>query len=713
MQPIRPRTMNIPGTPAITVSPRIMLSNFITMLVTANHRPTMLRPFSPSLMSTWFETATGKAMRNDDSEKLALMFSEARAADFKEPMRLFMADYAGVIGGLMLDPEYVPDAGEEMAQRLIESGDWEKIHVTNPSLGYPRPYFMFKYEIGDGVPLFGTTLKELQDLDWASGANGQKLATRDPRSSLSKQVQSALARLCWNFDRIYMGVNLIPEAKNVGERDSKEPFIGKTAAAQLQARRLTAIPLLYMAQYAALWPRIVSRIDDYATELARLLYPRDEAALTLRTKVRSAALAKIPLHPLLATFASMFESKVNLSTYFGEKDCLLVPNTVSLPSTDVSGSSRSGLAQIAMAAALGDQLRLAALSSTGSGSGWVASVLGDVAPNVPATLVNEQGAITRGVGFASLLEMLVRISRFVDLFPTVEQQLGWTGAKSISLTGMEAAGADFVLSNGDYYSDSPAMVLAGLRSSLPIANNKVMGFSRRFDDKFNTGPVYGLSTPLPTATDADLGLSGIVWSTLTCKGHRANADTDDVYSKFYMPAGMSMGEEGGEARWNDERTADPIGKRVASYYQQMSPSGYVRIDATVPKGVGSRSAVNLFRHATDWDTAVETSSDPAAAQKELLDVYGVQGTDKTVSLLRYRDAWTMRIPARLARENKFMWLNEVGNLIRVESFDGNVVFDDHIALPNDVTVIDSLLSLLPVDEPRFSTEITNEVISPE
>lgn len=711
MQPIRPRITNVPGTPGIIVSPRIILSNLITLLVSTNHRPTMLRPIRLDLMSSWFDVATHKILRNDDASRLIGMFDAAKAADFKDPMRMFLEAYAPVIGALMSDPEYVSDAGEELGQRLEETGDWDVMYVTNAAMGYPRKYYQFKYEIGDGVPLFGTTLRELEDLEWVLG----KPTNQKDVSKLAapRLAQAALARLCWLFDRIYMGINLVPEGKNASERDPREPFLGKTQAAMLQARRLTSVPLLYMAQYTALWPRIVSRIDDYATKLAAELYPRDGAALELRGRIKTAALAKIPLHPLMATFASLFESRLTLSTYFGEKDCLLIPNTITLPSGDTATASRSGLAQIAITAALGEQLRLAALTSSSSGTAWVQSIIGDVAPNVLATTAREQGAITLGTGYAALLEMLLRVNKYVDLFPTIEQQLGWSGGKTLTLTSIEAAGADFVLTDGDYYSDSPLMVLAGLRVGLPISNNQVMGFSRRFDAHFNTGVTYGLGVPIPAASDAGLGHTAIVWSTITCQGHRSNSDSDEVYCKFYMPAGMSMGESGGEARWNDANASDPIGKRVASYYTRKSPGGYVRVDALTPTSQQSRSAANLVRYVTDWDTAVESAGDPDAAQSELLATYGTEGVDRSVNLLRYRDSWNTRVPVRLARDNAYIWLNEVGNKIRGMAFDGNVVFDDTLNLTHDVSSIDGLLSLLPVDEPRFSSEIVAEVVSPE
>lgn len=713
MQPIRPKTINIPGTPALVVSPRVMLSNLVTLLVSVNHKPTMLRPLSQDIMGQWFATAGQKILKNDDTLKMVNMFTPESAADFKDPARLFLQEYSRVIGALMSDADYQPDAAEEMTEQLVKTGDWDVINVTSPSLGFPRKYLSFKYEIGDGVPLMGTALKEVHDFEWVSGAPASSLRDTKGETSQARRVQMALARLCWLFDRIYMGVNLIPETKHVGERDPKEPFIGRTTAAMLQARRLTAVPLLYLTQYAAMWPRMVNRIDEYASELARSLYPRDAAALDLREKVRDAALAKLPLHPLLQTFVSMFESPLKVSTYYGEKECLLVPNTVELPSSTSAYGTRSGLAQVAVSAALSEQLRLATLDSSTQTSGWVKQIIGDVAPNISMQTARDQAGISRGTGFATLLEVLVRISSHIELFPTIEQQLGWTGARSIVLTQVEAAGADFVLTNGDYYSDSPTMVLAGLRPGLPISNNKVLGFARRFDAQFNSGPSYGLGKPYPAASDDPLGRCSVIWSTLTCNGFHATSDSDELYSKYYMPAGMSMGEEGGESRWNNAESHDPIGQRVAAYFARMSSGGYVRRDAMISETVQSRSAQNLFRSVTDWDTAVESATDPSAAQTDLLTAYGNACVDREISLLRYRDHWKDRVPVRMARDNHVVWLNEVGNPVKTIQFDGNVAFDDVVNLGHDVSAIDALLSLLPVDGPKFAAELNEEVQAPE
>jgi len=663
-----------------------------------------------SLAREWFGRALVDLFRPQDSEQLLQMFDSTKAADWKDPMRLFLEPYKTVVGQLMSDAEYVDDACEELAARLLETGDWEVINVTSPSLGYPRKWYSFKYEIGDGMPLFGTSF-DLDESEW------DKAKGRAPKDGLISPaaVQLALARTCWVFDRVFMDINLIPEAKAMTERDPKEPFIGKTKAAQMQRKRLATVPLLYMSQYCALWPRMVDKINTYATTMAKALYPRDVPALDVRNKIRTEVLNRLPLHPLLATFASLFSSSLQLSTYFGTEDCLLVPNTVRLPTSTATEATgrRSGLAQMAVAAALAEQLRLSAVASSAGGESWVRDLLGDIAPNVPRDALQIESAIVTGTGFAGLMESLIRLDRYTELMPALVQQLGWKGGKALTLSSIEAAGADFVLSNGDYMSDTPIMVLAGLRPALPIANAQVLGFSRRFATDFNTGPCYAFGTPPPSEGTASLGKSAIVWSTVTCKGWLAMSDRDDLYSRFYMPAGMSMGEEGGEARWNIAGASDPIGKRVADYYRLKSPGGYVRSECLIPPGSKTRAAQNLFRYATDWDLAVESVTDAEAAQTEMLTVYGPSLIDRSVELLRYRDSWNMRIPVRLARCNTYLWLNEVGNVAREESFDGHVAFDDTLELHNDVSAIDALLDLMPVHQPRLAAEIGEQVKSPE
>lgn len=704
MRAFPPNRFPRPGRPLIAIDPRIVLSNIVNTIISANHHPTSMRALDGIVMAGWFQQAIKYVKDDQDAADIAKMFSDdARRDDFKSPMKAFLRQYAPVVAALLLDPVYHRDAGEEMRARLLETGDWDEVFVTSPSLGYPRRYLSFKYPLEDSMPLFGTSIGRVDAINWAETMT--KPVGDDLQST--SRVQTALARLCYLWDRVFMNDQLIPEAVGLTKRDSREQFIGSSQAAISQQRYLTSLPLLYLLQYTVLWPQLTHKLEKHCYGLARSLYPRDEHALDVRDKMKTAVISRVPLHPILRMLVSVFDSELMMSTYFGTHDALQLPTGIQLPDTDAASGSRSSLAQLILVASLNEEYRLASIAGAARNEEWIRALIQDAAPSIEPGYVRRHSAISAGSSFAAVAEDLARWARFVGLFPDHARRLGWGATSQLHLGELEAAGADFVLTDGDYYSRSPVMVLTGLSPSLPTINPMVNGFARRFASDFNTGPSSDVFDT------GDNGIARIKWSTLTVKPFITALEGDEALAHFYIPAGMSMGELNAETRYAGADVNDPIGKRVGNYYRTKSPKGFVRIFVAKPESRQSRVAANLTRIYTDWETAIESPKDPDGAQEELLAAYGSSNVDNPVDMLLYRPDWRMRVPVQMSRSNRYGWLNELGAVSEYFNFDGNVAFDDNLDLPNDTGAIDSLVSLLPIASLKLPDVIDTPASPPE
>jgi len=700
-----PNRFPMPGRPLVALNPRCILSNIVTCIVSANHHPTSIRDLSDKVMDTWFSEAIRFIIDGRDQTQFQTMFSESQKEVVRSPALLFLRNYAPVIASMLIDPQYVRDAGEEMKARLLETGDWEELWVTSPSLGSPRSYMSFKYELEDNMPLFGTSLGSIQEIKWSE----TRSARLSPDSLISTtRVQSALARTCYTWDRVFMGDSLVPDASSLTKRDYREQLMGSAQAALRQQQHMTSVPLLYLLQYAAFWPRLMRKTEDYALDMAAVLYERDKPSLDLRRAIRTSVLNRIPLHPLLAIVASAFDAPLSLSTYFGTHEALIVPTGIHLPDNVAGGQhTRSSLAQLALTAALNEQYRLSSLALNAASNEWLAGLLSDISPNVDQELAKKQASIVNGTGYAALAEDLAAWSRFVTLFPDVARQLGWSNPTALHLDQVETAGANFALTDGDWYSVSPVNVLVGLTPSLPIINPRVNGLARRYQSDFNTGPNG------QAFASGESGIARIHWSTLTVKPFHTALEGDEALAQFYIPAGMCMGEAGGESRFSSAEVSDPVGVRVARFFQRASPGGYVRIYASSPSSRVSRVAANLRRLYTDWEMTVESPKDPEGAQSELLEAYGSNNVDAQHEMLLYRDSWRMRVPVQMSHDATFTWLTELGQPSASYPFDGNVVFDDDLKMPHDGGSIDALVNLLPISVPKLPDTVDKPVTSPE
>lgn len=714
MRPLSTLMHEEAGSPVLEIDPNVILSNIITLIVYSNTRPTRMHTCDADMILSWFNAAKDR-VNDNDREAILRSYWTARAevtsapTDWRDATRIFLAPFADFINIIIREKTYVPNAGEEMEEALLKTGYWSRLFVATPSTGHPRPYLQFNADLTAGMPLLGTDLGEM--------AFTARRQTRDTDDAMMT-AQRALATTLWCLDRVMLNDKLVPDPRTLMEgRDPKETFMGAARAAQRQAIAVASVPLLYMMQLPALWPRMTDALNQHGHDLATRLYPRDRPSLDMRANIRKHVMDTIPVHPLVGLLANIFSNRPMLSTYYGAKPCVLIPTGTDFPSLRINGSgggrgTHSGLADLVLAAALGESLRLQALiGSSINAQEWVKAIIGDAAPALNVVDVMKYASITSGESYASILEQLTHINRYVELWPQVSKVLGWSGSPSISLSPIEAAGADFVLTDGDYYSDSPLMVLLGLRPSLPISNPRVLGFTRRFETDFNQGPDLRHD-----AVDVSKGVTRtrIVWSTLTTPSWVAANAGDESLARFYLPEGASMGELGGSLRWAEGVITDPVGERVRNYFKLKSPAGYLATTRpAIPVRDTAIATEILTYYPTDWDAAVVCASDRQLAQKTLLDAYGPTGTVKELRLVYRETGWNLRVPVQMARNGHYLWLDETGNPVRSEMFDGHVVFDNKVDLNVDTGALRTIVDLLKVESTGLLDGLEEQAKPPE
>jgi hypothetical protein len=289
-----------------------------------------------------------------------------------------------------------------------------------------------------------------------------------------------------------MSDKLVPDAQSIGTRDPKEAHWG-ISGSLAQADRLTAIGLLYMVQADVFWTKFTDPLYNAAYDVAFTMNPRDRAALEFKKRLRTDLLRTIPLHPVLESIANLF-GNATISTRFGEKPLAFrhgstdeVPTTAPVSSAMLStGSLRSLLAQQVVADALADYGRLQEIAQSNV---WPSDLLSAVAPTLGAqgvaNILRTKLATVKWRSHGEVIEWMARNQKYVKLWPEVARSLGWGGAIGAPAVYIEAGGADFVLSDGDFYSHTPLSVLAGLRPALSIGNKKVTGLAVRFEEHFN------------------------------------------------------------------------------------------------------------------------------------------------------------------------------------------------------------------------------------
>jgi hypothetical protein len=673
-----------------------MMENTLTTMVSANHRPGRLRDVGVEACRDWRRTSLKLASRDFTLEFAEMFKSGSEYGNYSKsaPVSLLLKYYGGLLANLAAEPMYVRDVGENLKARLHDAG-YSSTWANCRWLGYPREALLMNTSYDNkhgpfmlpGTALTSWPLDEgLRALAMRAGvvdAGGDDVERPTPAPGTFGQFGMRMADTAMVLDRAMWSLALVPDSKKVTDRTNNEPLFGELRGVGKQMKRLTSFGLLYEGQGDAAplrWDQSAWSMGyDMAWEQLQGFRP----VLDMFGKLREELMSVLPVHPLLEAPAR-YTSKVVLETAYGTSDAYVrhVPHAGAMHGISPTGgeperlssTNTSPLAMMMVTAAFAEFGRLSEIASSGAvwPREWVNSVGQNMTDAVRERLIKKSGQSTGGgVMFSDALHRLNALSAYTEMWPEMTRALGWDKQLPALTTTIHANGCDFTLTDGDGWSDDPVAVMAGLKPSLPIGNPKSVGISVIFEKHFGTGPKASIA---PETTKAE-GLTvpaAFEWNIVTTAGYMSALDGPAVLTKFYMPPGMLMGEEGGEPRFSTEE--DPAHVAVGALYANLSPQGYVRQWATVTPDMNSIRQAGNTRITTDWDVWVTSGdSDDPAATRMLLDAYP-DGVDPKPEVYIYREAWNMRIPVRLTRANCYEQYDELGAYKKTVDFEGFVVF---------------------------------------
>jgi hypothetical protein len=678
-----------------------MISNVITHMCATNGRPTSARPFTIEALVNW-QRRSHAYVRNDEKRTQVIALLEKLEEKNVSPMGMFISSFRDVAALLLSEPRYVRNVGAELSDALLGSGAWVQTGVVNESLGYQRPYLRLAAPFpGQFAPF----IVPFSDEATTTRSDDGTVATE---ATVSSDFMDAMATTSMAIDAHRFSPSLIPVATAGEGRKSNEPLWGQVESALAQISAIVSVGLLYRFQAPAFYLRLVHPVWKLARDLALAAYPKERPLIEAYDKLRDEVASRIPLHPLLESIANQLD-QVTVSTYYGVKPAVLrdISTTEFMggKGQDAEAHFQSPLAQAFLGYAAAEYARFSMMKANWPSS-WLAGIAPDVTLGYRGAMIQEPAG---GISIGALMDSLVKHTTHVTEWQSIARKMGWTGGVPSQAVQIEAAGADAVLCDGDYYSANPISVLMGLRPSFSMGNTRASGITRRVQSDFNSGP-----NPYTEPKVDDGGIKVAVrqeWSTLAADAYRTATTQADLLAQFYMPPGMLMGEANAEVRSiGPDVPTDPIGRMVLAYYKAKSPNGYVRHWYNVPtEGVTVRDGDALVMF-TDWGVTVEGD---AELQNRFLTAFGPSNVEQKLQAFVYRDKWLDRIPVRLARTSHIEFYDEVGKFMFDVEFDGHMMFNDVIDLPNDASALNSFRELLTTTAPVLAPPGVNEVQAPE
>lgn len=691
----------------LQIDASLLISNALNIIIHNNHRPTMFRDLTDVTMRQW----RSKSYIQRDGSQMLRLAEQFQAGRPPSPATAFLQDYKDVASALMSEPTYHRDAGEALRDCVTRVGTWGVSYVALPALGTARAYYQLRMQ--------GHELATPFTLPSWTPASGDALRT-DNSDPMAITVESAgpsglrdvIANIAMAFDRPAISADLVPDSKTAASpRESREAFWGQATAALNQVDRLRAIGLLWCRQLDAFALRMHDPMWDLAFELAHAQFPRERPILERYAELRSAVRDLIPIHPFLESVTNLI-NQVSLSTYWGTKRAAF--RFVSVEQEQIHRGRQSAMAQRLMLYAMAEYANLRSLA-TGANA-WPVKWAADNAPDLSQTEITgilrsgapAPGEPTDTQTYSDVLEWAAVNEKLVAMWADVARSLNWSGAVPAQAYTVDAAGADFMVTDGQGFSDNPAAAIAGLRPLLSLGNIQASGFERRMLTNFGLGKVSAQAPELDNGgVESPMAFS---WSTIVAKGHTTALKGKDAYIRFYMPPGMWMGEPGVMTRFAGGMEEDPIGQMVVGYYMGASPGGYVKENYSPPRVSISRTANGATYMVTSWDAVAVSSNAPDNAQTALLAGYGEQNTSKKLDYYFYSPDFKLRTPVAMTRAPQFDVYDELGAFVETKQFDGHILFGGDIALPNDSSVVDAYVDLLRVTAPALG--IVNDPVTP-
>jgi hypothetical protein len=526
-------------------------------------------------------------------------------------------------------------------------------------------------------------------------------------------MYGVMADLSMMLDASGFTMSLVPESKNLKDRDPRDTVFGPMRAAMMQLDQLIAIGLLYSVQGIAFALRADEPRWQTAFELAKMIAPNDVPVLEWYNELRKSVIASIPTHPFIATISDSLND-ITLDTYHGEKrgvPLFVVDRANGLGGMDsVKGRDLLG-AQAMIANAISCYTKIDRALQRGQAA-WPGDWLLEMQAQMPDGY-RPRGLEAGDVSLVRVIEWLAIRGKFTERWSEITRLLGWSTALPTPQMRVETTAADYVLSDGDVASDSLWPVLYGVRPLLSMGNPKVLGLDPRFETDL------GLGRNASHDLGAEKGLSEPVmidWSPLPVVRRLSPFNETAVVAAFMIPRGTTMGESDVEIRYLKVAQGQHAGRMTAlarKLFSDLSPNGWLQPHVLPPAGAVTKRAADMLQEVTTWDAAVIGEHDSGdSIQSRLLDLYGEGAVAEDLDMLLYRSTgFNHRIPVKMAAARRYVMLNELGRVIDVRDFDGYVMYDGNVSLPTPIDATSQMLSVLRVEKPDYPTTV-DEVVNP-
>lgn len=689
MKSIRPIELVGPGFSEMTVDIDQMFAAILTAYITGNQRAAWLPMIPAERLLQWLgRTLEGKG-------PMTSFTPDTTKESAASPLGIGLTpEQKLLIGDLTADPRYEVNFGRYLHNFLTgaaESREENKTkrdpllnptYIVLPALGYPRPAYSLAHDwrwqaSPEDAALIeaarpkqgenGEAMKRFMALNSSMRRRDTLFRLPAPGSGYSKGIAEILLMTFfpeWSSE-------IVPGLQTTGKllgHDVRDKAMGGLIAMRKQFRVLATELWLHTLQAGLMRLHGLRRIHERLLPIAVLHFPGSRNAFDVWEETRQ-KLLKLPLHSLVTPVTSALQTG-ELLTDYGKRPAMWTVDEC----TDA--------ADIALLNLFHEEV----LTSVNEAVG----VTWEAVNNAEHHLSLPQFA---QAVFSSGLD---------SLFTEAARLLKWRSVNAV-IGSIDLSGADFMLCDGDDFSGEPFQALLGLTPTLSLANRKLLGIGRRFESDFNTRGEMPVTTGVPTATEPSepsipFGLLG--YTAIPLRGYLAEPTGGLKFERTFIPAGMSMGEEG-TAMIASIGLRDATARKVVSHYASKQP-GYVR-ENYLP--VAPRKITDA--HFTSWDAyaAADSAGMASTAYLAIYADYVVQppalpgagvAERQTPFMLLYSDrGFNMRIPVKCSRVQFAIHYTEQAEYFDRQSQQGYVAYDNDVTLLRPSTPLQQIVDLMP------------------
>lgn len=627
MQPIKPPIIDLAGYAVLKVDLNGMLGNVFTAYCVGNRRSAFRAALRDTHKKGTLIGELGRMYAEILSNPLRWvgLDTASNAVDVKERIDSMLETVAAFLMAVQTPYEMVPDIGKKNMDELKDLSGWTSDLRVAPGLGFPRRLLNVSAKHG---------------LDQSDGFHLTMPAS---------EFNAAIAAACMLSDLGRYTTDTIPAPKDVGQHEARQQPFGAAFAYTEQMEELGAMLLLYAVQGTLLTLWTQKRWEETSHQLAWVSEEAARTALDTRARIRD-VLYTLPMHPLVSFIAHSLQTG-RIATYQGDHDLIY-----KLHHRRETGATESEMRDGIVCAAIDDVVKCGSTN-------WEPPGNGDA--NKPIT-------------YGTLYRMVRAWNRLTDRWKGIADRLGWR-----SLSGdvgtVVASGADFILTDGLGYSDSPVGGLLGLRPVISIGNIKVTGFARRFDANWNVGEEE----------------NRISTSVMVVDGFQGDTCNESVMERLFIPMGMWMGESDVQVMFHSNVLHDPIGRRTVDFFEKQSPDGFVTVYYTDAAQSAALLGDSKFVQ-TSWD-GWATGKEALNTQELFLSSYGPENVKPIAKTHFYsRSRFLHRFPVRMCRNSKFEWFNAFGHFKEEQEFDGNVLFNEEVRVTTGTGELEAIVQVAPV-----------------